>query len=516
MKANLLSSLSLFFVLLIISLGCTDSEFKSAPKKLDQPNLTFEEERRLILLDTSYRYPVESATKDALQIAAELDKTDLHKGKITKRLIGEVISYSIPDTIRFPKSSDRKHDPGFYVFNFSENKGFAIISGDKRVMGRFGYSGSGKLDNSPHTGLRIFMSRVVNYIQAQRKSIESMRGDASYFSLIKKLNSFKSQANKAKDDAAKSQANAKKQDDIPCPERTTDDPCDQGCSMLPYITLNSTSNSTYTQVQPIITTEWDQCPPYNNYFASGCSLQYNINCLSYSNVHYDAGCVPVSEAQVIIHYYARNNPVWYAIANTDICSMNATQVDQVASLIKNVYNQYSISFRSCSTGTFTFDQNFLGLTNDYGISPTFGLVQGEWRGYNNGDLENSLNNGSPVLVLGSQHEWCLLFNWACGPDPTCMHQWIMDGLQRVNQVSYYTIYPIDYSTCTYLPRYDYTTSAIINTYVHNNWGWGPPGANGWYLEGQFGGANSSGVVPNQPSNNPFNHDDKIVAYITPL
>ncbi len=144
-------------MLSFIFFRCNEVGIKTPQKKLDQPELTTEEVKRLILLDTNYVYSLASATKDAAQIATELDQSDLRKGKNIKRSISQVIAYSIPDTIRFPKSINRKNDPGFYVFNFSGNNGFAIISGDERVLGRLGYSGTGTLDNDPHTGLRIFM-----------------------------------------------------------------------------------------------------------------------------------------------------------------------------------------------------------------------------------------------------------------------------------------------------------------------------------------------------------------------
>jgi|GEM_PF-3033735 len=485
------------------------------PKK-NQPDLTSAEVDRLILLDTNYLYPVASATKDAIKIAADLDQEDARKGNNIKRSIGQVISYSIPDTIKFPKSTNRKNDPGFYVFNFSNNNGFAIISGDERVMGVLGSSGKGVIDNSensPSTGLRFFMSRVVDHIQSRRMAVESMRGDSAYVNLIHKLNSFH-----LKNDPTQRDASA--QQTVPCNQaqqaRTSSTPCNQGCTLTPITSLLSTSTSTNTIVSPIIQTQWDQIPPYNNNFASGsnlisggCSPRYGY-CQSI-NSNYYAGCVPVSEAQVVANYFARKNAAWASITSTDICSMNATQVGQVASLIKGVYNLYDIKFMSCQQGTATFDNSFFGMTDDNAISPINGLVQGEWRGYNNGDLEASLKQNSPVLVIGSQHQWCVFFNWGCGPDLTCMHQWIMDGMQTVNQVYTYSVLPVNYASCSYLPSYTYTTNTILSTNIHNNWGWGPYGGNGWYTEGAFGGPGA-----NPPANNAFNHNDKIIAYITAL
>jgi hypothetical protein len=87
----------------------------------------------------------------------------------------------------------------------------------------------------------------------------------------------------------------------------------------------------------------------------------------------------------------------------------------------------------------------------------------------------------------------------------------MDGLLTVGIQSTYRIFPVDYSECTSLPGYDAVYTTITNTYVNNNWGWGG-NSNGWYIEGAFGGLNSSGSNPVYS----YNHDDNIIAYVTPL
>ncbi len=100
--------------------------------KLNQPVLTAEEIKRLVLLDTTFVYTVAEARQDAQQIATELDVEDARKGKKIQRTIVEEITASVQDTIMYPKTDRLKsNDPGFHVFNFSDNNGFAIISGDK-------------------------------------------------------------------------------------------------------------------------------------------------------------------------------------------------------------------------------------------------------------------------------------------------------------------------------------------------------------------------------------------------
>jgi hypothetical protein len=503
----------LMIILLSTLLGCLDNNFRPKSKS-DQPDLTLEEQKRLILLDANYVYSLDAARHDATVIAAELDAEDAKKGIKVVRRISEVKTYSILDTIQYPGEVNRKNDPGIYIFNFTNNRGFAIISGDERIMGRLGWSDNGKIDNNPNPGIRIFLSRMIPYFQFKRKEIEAMRGDNAHISLLNKLSSFKQGVHEKTNSSGR----------VPCAQERTNSatPCDPSCTLTSSSYLASSYNTTHTVVPALLQTSWSQYAPYNNLFPSGCNYNYGA---CYANSNYLAGCVPLSEAQVIAYFYGKNparfGSDWATIANTqDACGLNSTQVNGVAALVKAVFDHYALTSRVCG-GTFTFDHDILGLNGDRGIHPDFGLVQGEWRDYNVGDLRASISNGSPVPVQGSEHEWCAFFNWGCVADPTVMHQWVMDGILTTNTVSTYVVYPVDYSACRNLPSYTVTYNNVINTYTHANWGWGgytnaQPGSsiwgsNGWYLESAFGDWDIT------QTNNvySFNHDDKIIAYVTP-
>jgi hypothetical protein len=471
-----------------------------AKVKLDQPDLTQEEIKRFILLDTNFHYPLAKAKQDAITIAAELDREELKNGIETKRTIEEILSYSIPDTIYHSKSKS-KVDPGVHVFNFGDNRGFAIISGDKRIEGRLGWSGNGKIDRNPHAGLRIFLSKVVPYFQYKRQEVEAMRGDSLHRSLLLKLSKFK------KKDPAKGNPGGRI-DAEPCLQLRTDFPCPAACTLSAGYTQISSVDYTTTVVAPLLKTNWDQYAPYNNLYESGCN--WVNNCVNAINNNYKAGCVPISEAQVIAYFYdKRYGGDWTAIANNPGRCYNATQAWMVAALVKGVYDHYWVTSKTCDGGTFTFDRDVWFLNGDRGIHPDFGLVQGDWREYNTGDLRASILNGSPVPTQGSQHEWCLLWNWGCVPDPTVMHQWVMDGILTTNRSTTYMVNPVDYDLCQYLPSYTFTSYNTLGYFTHINWGWGNNGSSGWYSEAVFGGWNVTG----SHWENKYDHDVKIIAYI---
>jgi hypothetical protein len=163
MKKTMRQVLSIAVIAILFSVllsRCNDSGLK--PKeKIDQPDLTVEEQKRLILLDTNYVYSLDAAKQDAAAVAAELDDEDEKNGIKVTRSISEIKSYSILDTVQYPSEVNRKNDPGIYVFNFTDKNGFAIISGDKRIMGRLGWSGKGTVDANPVLGARIFLNRLI-------------------------------------------------------------------------------------------------------------------------------------------------------------------------------------------------------------------------------------------------------------------------------------------------------------------------------------------------------------------
>jgi hypothetical protein len=502
-------------------LRCND-EGLQPEAKLNQPNLTAEEIKRLVLLDSTFVYTIAEARKDAQQIATELDVEDARKGKKIRRTIVEEITASVQDTIMYPKTDRLKsNDPGFHVFNFSDNNGFAIISGDKRAFGRLGWSGKGKVEKESQ--ITMFLTRAAYYIQDKRKEVEAMRGDSAHISLLEKLSGYRIK------EKSKNSANGRESIECQIARKSGRVAICGNCDLYTYSYLVSTVNFTNTIVPTILQTEWNQNAPYNNNFGSGstwigdCSSRFD-DCGFNQNSNYSAGCVPVAASQVIAHYWGRNpsrarfGADWPTIANTDrACLLTQSQISDVANLVRSVYGSYGLGYKSCSflgNGTFTLPYP------ENGICSSYGFVQGEWRSYNKGDLVASLRNRSPVPVYGTKHLWCVCLIWLpfigcvwepCIGDPTNYHEWVMDGLLTVGIQSTYRIFPVDYSECTSLPGYDAVYTTITNTYVHNNWGWGG-NANGWYIEGAFGGSNSSGTS-NVYS---YNHDDNIIAYVTPL
>ncbi len=176
---------------------------------------------------------------------------------------------------------------------------------------------------------------------------------------------------------------------------------------------------------------------------------------------------------------------------------------------------YFTASAGCTGTGAGFDVGDFHVMPPQGISPHFGLVQGEWRGWNTGDIRNSLSNASPVVISGYPHLWCSIFCFGYGTG----HEWVIDGMRDENVTTTYNVTAFYLGSGftalqrAYYVNYNYNTTSTT-TKIHQNWGWGPgqgSDLNDWYLQGVF----QSNAYTYDPEKD-FNHANYIIAYITPL
>jgi len=503
---------SLLFGVLLIS-SCTDTEIEKVD---NQPELTNEEIRRLVLLDTNYVYPIEQARINALGLAKQfLDKED-GESRIIDKVIIVPSRFSIDKTTQISTdfAISKPETPSLYIFNFHGDKGFLISSADKRASETLAIVGSGTIDSLSNPGLRVFLSNAIQHIDEKVAELESFRNDDVFNSLVEKL----TQA--FKKDAEKKGKSTTGRTNLRCvyvrvPGGRISDECSGTGCMYVTSTVPIQAVNTTTYIAPVLlTTLWDQGPPYNNSQPDGQCTVYGCN--GSPNSRYHAGCVPVSEGQVIAYFAQRNNLAWRSIVNKPCSSYTSTEASTVASLLHSIYLDYGIYVsRNCDGTGAGFQVGDLQFTSPRGISPAYGLVRGEWRNWNTSDIRNSLSAGSPVLIQGKQHLCCFIWCWGCGNG----HQWVIDGMRDLGvQTTYrFTAFfqgeeclPHQYD---YFQTYTYTSNTAIATQIHQNWGWGPnrgSGPNDWYAQNVF---QSSYTQPGWDNN--YNHANYIVAYITP-
>lgn len=473
-------------------------------KNSDQPELTQEEMKRLALLDDSYVYPLDQTKTNALNLSAQfLDKKDGIKRRISK-IVTVPSRYKIDGKtlIKTDFSISKPETPSLYVANFNKKDGYVILSADKRVPEIVAIVGSGTIDSLAHPGLRVFLSNAIMRMDEKVAEIESLRDDEIFRSMVAKLSSAITK------EKAKTSKNGRT--DIGCqylrvPGARTDNACPGGCSYTTS-TVPIQSVNTTTFIAPVLlSTLWEQGPPYNNLQPIGGCQVSSYNCGN--NNRYYAGCVPIAEAQVVAYFKAQNDPVWQAFTSKSCQNYTPQEADLAAQLPNTIFTLYQLTTSTsmdCSGTGVSNGSSDVTQKNPMGISPGFGLVQGEWRSWNLWDIRNSLQSAKPVVIKGFTDLSCFIYCWGSGSG----HQWVIDGMRDLGvQTTYqFTGYyqGEDCPNGNQVTTYTYTSNTITNTQIHQNWGWGPyagSGPNDWYAQDYFNG---------------FGHANYIIAYITKL
>jgi hypothetical protein len=472
-----------------------------------------------VLLDTSYVYPVEQAKINALNLAAQLlDKKDGITRTISKFItVPSLYTLNGKTTIKTDFSISKPWTPSLYIANFNKKDGYVILSADKRATEILATVGSGTIDSLAHPGLQVFLSNAILHIDEKVAEMEALREDATFKSMVEKLQQGLSKEKNGK----KTTKGGRTGFSDPCPTlrvpgraaRTA--LCEGGgCIYVSSTVPIQTVSTINTFRPPLLTTLWYQGPPYNDGMAeAGCD---NYGC-SYGlhNTRYLVGCVPISEGQIVAYFFAKNNAFWQSVVGKSCASYTPEEATSVATLAHSIFIDYGIYVdRGCGSTGAGFQLGDLQFTNPRGISTGYGLVQGEWRSWNTGDIRNSLSNGSPVLIQGKIHLCWVFFGWVgCGDG----HQWVIDGMRDLGvQTTYWFTAYYDGLDCTpeqgnYYQSYTYTTTTTTATQIHQNWGWGPDKGSesyDWYAQDVF---QSSYQVPGWDNN--YNHANYIVAYI---
>lgn len=365
-----------YYLLLVVSAlawSCQTNDVNKSAK----PKFTNDELARIVLLDTDYSLSQTTAKNLATDIAARfLTKNDGQPREISEittvpslyKLIGKTL-------IKTDFSISKPETPSLYVVNFKDKKGYVVMSADKRAPGVLAMVGKGAMDSNAHIGLALFLENAIKHVDEVVAKTESFRGDDIYKSMQSKLNLINSESGKAHDGA--------KVANVPCTATTTTD------------IVAAYSFSSYI-AQPILNTLWDQGPPYNlGQPDNGCSSSGYCN----TNSKYLAGCVAVAEGQVVAYFLGKKKiGDWSTIVGTPIaCYLSGTQQSEVSTLLHNIYLDYGIFVnRTCGVTGAGLEISDITVTNPRGISPNYGLVTGEWRSWNTGDIRNSLSQGSPV------------------------------------------------------------------------------------------------------------------------
>lgn len=304
--------------------------------------------------------------------------------------------------------SDGEVEPYFHIFNFGDNEGFAIMSGDDRVTPLLALTFKGKL--TPDTeienpGFKIAYAKMEDYYVEQVSTFSFGEGGGGNL------------------------------------------PIDPG--------LDPGLERYYEYSDPVIVShnmpyghcqvEWGQEDPYNKY----CGL-YELGFESY------AGCAPVAVAQLMSIYKYPNSYNGYTFnwnqMNQYINNISYDEedypaaVDQIARLMQqlglsgNLDVQYEVV--APDNGSGAFPEDISPTLRNFGYSNGGSLVN-----YETENVADELIAGYPVLIVGY--------------DGNKGHCWLGHGITEYSQIMYvYNGYNMLVSTVD-----------IEVKYILCNWGW---------------------------------------------
>ncbi|MBQ3203929.1 MAG: C10 family peptidase [Alistipes sp.] len=245
----------------------------------------------------------------------------------------------------------------FYLVNYEDNQGFAMVSTDERATPVYAYSDSGQLtsdDLETNPALKIFMEGSIENYQIevagydQPLPIDSIYGDMGKLRIVE---------------------------------------YDGG---LYYESLTVET----TEVEPLLTTEWHQYAPYGSYCPNGIG-----------------GCGPIAAAQVMAYYKHPSSfngyPFdWEALTASPEVSLDSEYADNVALLVRQIADNMEASYNPEGTTSVDFERVKYTLRD-------FDYTCGHPASFNRDRIiDQNLELNRPVIIKGYNlagvgHAWVI-------------------------------------------------------------------------------------------------------------
>lgn len=290
---------------------------------------------------------------------------------------------------KLKSSSDDENEEGdddyfVHVFNFENDEGFAIISGDTRTVPVLAFAESGNLNE----GVEIDNPGLVMFLANLETKLEGL-------SPI----------------------------DTPQPWIPNNPPSPPYTSYSPWVNNQVFGN--------IIAAEWGQHAPYNNY----CPVISGENAL--------AGCVPIAIAQIMYHYGYPDSFGPYILhwdrikKHTNIHTGNDSLAhNDIARLVQQIGDYLNTSYGTDGSGTSTKYVAYMLDILGYSCG-------GYLYNYNFNNVKESVIDGRPVFVEGYAIKTITnyyIFGLKIGQSESYSrgHAWVIDAvLERKRTVSNY-------------------------------------------------------------------------------
>ncbi|MCL1937395.1 MAG: C10 family peptidase [Candidatus Azobacteroides sp.] len=335
-------------------------------------------------------------------------------------------------------------DTLLYIVNYQDNKGWLVISGDKRTSNILAYSDEGSFDlKAANPGVGIWTDDLAEQIYALKCRTTAASDTLSEnYILWKKIEEYEAY-----------QVNSQSQLRIAALEKSPDP--------TSLVTPAANANGPYWELYdmtvtislatkgPLLAAKWGQWDPWNT-----CVPAIN----SYSTKKCPTGCVAVAGAQMLyyLHYklgvpasmYSAGYCTGYSVGSGNknyafgfsnattttwdlmAKSKNGTSTDRVAILMGYIGMQIGMDYSKDASGAKSED--LVGFFSNQGIKCNY-------TDYNSSSVMTSLTNNMPVIMRAdakrNSHGILGIDLWYTYEGG---HSWVVDGYER--QQTQYTEY----------------------------------------------------------------------------
>ncbi len=273
------------------------------------------------------------------------------------------------------KIKDNQADTLLYVFNYEDQRGFAIVSANKETEGLLAMTESGSYNENSEenelSGIDFFMTLAKNY---------AMRG---------------------------------------------------GGGMEPLIPVY-TIDTIYSEVYPLISVKWGQSIPEGIYCPNGIAgcvntamaqiMSYyeypqSIN-LTYENADITSQALDWTEMKKHILYYLQNGHEYSLY-----CTANDSAHNAIGRLCRQLGHLNNSIYFTDGSGTGVYSETY--------VKPTFqflGYNCNNWNNYSSGNTKSYLDANKPIFFIGRREN---------SSGTTSGHAWVVDGYYRMTISKFY-------------------------------------------------------------------------------
>ncbi len=377
--------------------------------------------------------PVSEAIEIALKAPEMFAGESTRANDLSPRTIESIGIYG--RTSSYLRSANATEDTLVYVFNYENNRGFAIVAADDRIPTQIlAYVDEGVLENEvENPGLQFALEQMQNYVES---SIDNFERSKDSLLKVAEENSFVVDA------------------------KTTE--------TRAVYTGTSYNYLFETTVGPLIKVTWAQNSPYNMHVTKNCTVN-NTN-----GGKAPTGCVATATAQLMSfwQYPAKVNN--YVMNWNDMCSNSTpktySQKSNIARLMREIGFEVDMEYGCDGSGAETSDA--------YKWLEKLGYKKYFSKDFNVSDAIKAIRFHRPILIAGCRTQKTKKILWWKIPSYHDCHAWVADGCKII----YYE--QENYRIDTKTGEYTSTSSIATENYLHNNWGYSGSG-NGYFAAGCF-------------------------------